>query len=517
MPGVSGINPEPEERMLECGQGNRQELEVAEKHCEARQHGFGMLTALIAVSLVSVIGLYLSLVATSQVRISDNHESQVRARAAAIAGLHHAGELLAALEFDELLAGPDGVYDSGAGYLASARKHSYRNPIPWSAARMLDLWNPAVTLAGIPDDGLIHSGHPAGAGTVLIPLSGILLTIPNHLGEGDLANGRYCVKVSDNNGDASELAYDPADNPFVDGDGEIILRSMGIARTLTENAGAGERKNSVVLYEGRFKRLSTFEFNAALVVQGSVVEPAAGAMFAGSQFNIQGGALNPGMAALDTLTGDGISPAAEIESRLSEEQRGRVEGAGLIPSIRDITAAVAAHPDKSLLLDAPASWKFIREEAPEFADGACSGSQSWIGSAPFPLGRYDPLLPQSSPLQDPRVTFVDGDLLIDGNVDGAGLLVVTGKLTIAGSFVFQGIILILGEGELECGGTSSISGAVYLAAISDASGVPVWGVPKLTVQGSTSVTHDPALVRMAVRLIPPVQRGFREITRIIDP
>ena len=115
------------------------------------------------------------------------------------------------------------------------------------------------------------------------------------------------------------------------------------------------------------------------------------------------------------------------------------------------------------------------------------------------------------------MTLVDGDLLIDGVVEGAGLLVVTGKMTISGAFVFRGIILILGAGELECGGASRISGAVYMAHIGASGGVSVWDVPKLTVRDDSRIVYDPNLVRIAVRLIPPLQKSFREITRIIDP
>ena len=39
---------------------------------------------------------------------------------------------------------------------------------------------------------------------------------------------RYFVKVTDNNGDASELEADPSDNPFFDGDGIITTADLSM-------------------------------------------------------------------------------------------------------------------------------------------------------------------------------------------------------------------------------------------------------------------------------------------------
>ena len=63
---------------------------------------------------------------------------------------------------------------------------------------------------------------------------------------------------------------------------------------------------------------------------------------------------------------------------------------------------------------------------------------------------------------DPKFTFIDGDATL---TEGAGLLVVTGKLTSDGNVGFKGIVLVLGEGEFERNGTgnSDLLGAVVIA------------------------------------------------------
>ena len=87
----------------------------------------------------------------------------------------------------------------------------------------------------------------------------------------------------------------------------------------------------------------------------------------------------------------------------------------------------------------------------------------------------------SSP--DGVFTFIDGDLTLGpGNPTGQGTLIVTGKLTLDGNFNFNGVIMVLGEGEVyrSGGGTGNILGAMFVAKFSktgldsDVFGAPVF-------------------------------------------
>ena len=62
----------------------------------------------------------------------------------------------------------------------------------------------------------------------------------------------------------------------------------------------------------------------------------------------------------------------------------------------------------------------------------------------------------------PKFTFVDGNADLDG---GAGLLIVTGTLTMHGNPTFKGVILVLGEGAIyrDGGGSGNIWGSIYVA------------------------------------------------------
>ena len=469
------------------------------------EKGAALLIALIVLSLFSLLGLYMAFNATTGLRISDNHESRFQATCAAQSGLNHARVLLQGLIFNELLRGPDGTYDESPAYLEQARSYGYRNPVPLTTARSLNPADPAGDLSGIPDDGVINTGFYAGtAGTALIPLTGISLSAPGP-SDAETTTSRYFVKVSDNNGEISELAGDPDDNPFVDGDGIVIVRSMGVAKTLSEPVGSIWRRNSVVVFEGRFKRLSTFDLGPALVAQG----PQVVAAFGGT-YEISGG-LFPGIGVIDTNPGDAVLPSQSIRDAAGEGPN--ITGGGLpSPSIQDLTGWVSDDGDRSLLLDPRYVWDFISERAPGISDDVYEGNQNWVdGSAPY-AGNYDIAKPANAPGQDPRIITVKGDLNVTGSFSGAGLLIVTGEFSYNGPFSFSGLIVVAGSGQLIAAGSGTgIAGGMFLARVTGTGEEIAFGTPGLSISGESRITADRDAVRMALALIPPSQISFREI------
>ncbi|HEX3558559.1 MAG TPA: hypothetical protein VHU19_05120 [Pyrinomonadaceae bacterium] len=80
------------------------------------------------------------------------------------------------------------------------------------------------------------------------------------------------------------------------------------------------------------------------------------------------------------------------------------------------------------------------------------------------MGRYYTSAPADlGTSASPKFTFIDGDASLS---DGAGLLVVTGTLTMGGNASFSGIILVLGDGGTMTrngGGNGDILGAIVVA------------------------------------------------------
>lgn len=471
------------------------------------EDGIAVLIALITLSIFSLIGLYMTLNATTDVRISDNYESHVQASYAALSGLNHARALLRGLDFSSLLKGPDGIYNSSPGYMAEVRTLAFRNPVSWAMGRSLNIVDPAGDVSGVPDDGII-----CAADTALIPPTGVAQTVPNPYGPGTVTTSRYFVKASDNNGEVSELAGDPSDNPFIDGDGILVVRSMGVAQTIRETVGAAVRRNSVAVFEARYKHRKTFELPAPLVIEGNNVN----VTFNGNAFCISGGA-SPGIGTIDTMTGDSTHPDQVI--RAAAAGKGSITGGGLPnPSIQDITNSVSLHPEKALLLDPNYLWNFLINVVPHAADYVYNGDQHWSGGGAPYIGVFDPTKPISDPTQDPKITLVNGDLDVSGSLGGGGLLVVRGNLSCSGTFSYNGLVLAIGAGNVNLGDSNhEITGGMFVVNLTDAGGGPSLGTPTFSISGNSKITANPNAIQMAIGLLPPAQLSFREITSTIDP
>jgi hypothetical protein len=377
---------------------------------------------------------------------------------------------------------------------------------PWTA-QTLNLFDPELDAATIPDEGLINTGfHEGACGTILIPVTGIALFAPNPYGSGTIVTSRYFVKVTDNNGDPSEIAGDPEDHPFIDGDGIVIIRSMGVSKTIAESTGTVSRRNSIAVFESRFKRLSTWNIGPALVVLGDSVDAALG-----SAFQISGGA-SPGIGVIDTEPANAIFPDLIIRSAAG--RGGNITGGDLPnPSVCDITGQVGANGDQSLLLDPAYLWDFIYHQAPRVADNYFNNPQDWQdGNAPY-LGAYDASKALNATGQDPKITVVNGDLQITGNVSGGGLLIVTGGFSYSDSFSFNGLVLVIGSGSLTTDGSGQgIDGGIVVANLQNAGGTMAFGVPAISLGGNGRLSSNRNAVQMAIGLIPASQISFREIS-----
>jgi len=136
------------------------------------------------------------------------------------------------------------------------------------------------------------------------------------------------------------------------------------------------------------------------------------------------------------------------------------------------------------------------DNTPSFLKDVASAREFLCGSegmkqAAINQGRYFPTaaeaiaskagLGASNP--DGVYTFIDGDLTLGpGSPTGQGTLIVTGKLTLNGNFQWNGVIMVLGSGEVyrSGGGHGDIFGAMFVAkfptsgADTDQFGAPVF-------------------------------------------
>ena len=117
---------------------------------------------------------------------------------------------------------------------------------------------------------------------------------------------------------------------------------------------------------------------------------------------------------------------------------------------------------------------------------------------------------------DGVLTFVDGDLVLGpGNPTGQGTLIVTGKLTLDGNFNFNGVIMVLGAGEVHRSGAGhgNIYGAMFIAKF-DKTGAStdVFQAPTFdtTGGGSANIQYSSDAVDMAKAVGGHAVKGVRE-------
>jgi hypothetical protein len=145
-------------------------------------------------------------------------------------------------------------------------------------------------------------------------------------------------------------------------------------------------------------------------------------------------------------------------------------------------------------------WLQTADEARKFV----YGEQGLMSSA-VSQQRYFTTKPDVSDMsKSGQITFVDGDVDLGAGDQGAGLLVVTGKLTTHGNTSFKGVIFVLGEGVVERsgGGNGTIAGGIVVARFDKTSGD--FEAPTFTTNGggNSLLQYDSKAVAEAMSAIP---------------
>lgn len=104
----------------------------------------------------------------------------------------------------------------------------------------------------------------------------------------------------------------------------------------------------------------------------------------------------------------------------------------------------------------------------------------------------------------PQIIYVNGNLTLTGNTTGYGILAVTGTLNIKGTINWNGLILVIGQGNFQTSGTPSYNGAVVVANTLNALGQPLTTLGPATFQvnggGNGGVQYSSGCVAQATTL-----------------
>ena len=182
---------------------------------------------------------------------------------------------------------------------------------------------------------------------------------------------------------------------------------------------------------------------------------------------------------------DQINDAAAIPSGRTGDYLGTAPtwptGVAAIPSVVDMGSD--AHGTNQLSnFSTPAQLNALAASIANGADATYTCSINGItngGATSACSGSY-------GTTANPQITYVNGDLTLGG---GAGVLVVTGNLTISGGMQFNGLILVIGQGSvlINGGGAGAIYGSMFVAntnaATSPFTQLATLGSPQFTWHG----------------------------------
>jgi len=143
----------------------------------------------------------------------------------------------------------------------------------------------------------------------------------------------------------------------------------------------------------------------------------------------------------------------------------------------------------------------------------------------IPIQRVDPAVTLSSgiysgtnlrlgrPGTDRRVpTFADGDLVVSGNSEGQGFLIVNGDLTVSGSFRYDGVILV--NGRLRFKGFSVGSGAGISIRGAIISHPEKGGAPSVFEGKKVRIRYYSGIVAAQYRSLRHARLSYRPLTRL---
>lgn len=464
-----------------------------------KERGSVLILALVLTMMLMTLGLGLTLASLADFSMSQEFESHERALFNAEAGLAAVQRSMRGQELSIALAAQTytPVYvDSGPTY--------YRDPVTFREARSVDYNHPPYPINGVQIAGLLTPGEGVPVG-----------------------DGRYIARISDND--------DGDDDYLTDLDGDFFIRVAGIhpgpPQQLVRNGSAIQ--NAVAMIEAHFERDWSFDINSPFTIYGPTVNPSRNSLFDGNSFNIDGwdhsgmsyeeiirGHPHPAgeeadQAAISILNddvsgGDGAGAVDDVYNELTRNQKDNLEGATDVyadASIRDDTDAVrnSSNDDATNLFNPYFLATFIARI-------------SAAADVVYPDGTHiDDGRPMGTP-EEPLIVVAEGDLTLSGSGSGTGLLVVKGRLEYNGAYNWDGLIMVVGEGNVDFGGANkSVVGGLFVSnLVDDGTGKSTYGIPSVTLGGNSNFFFKGDSIRMAMSLLPFKMVGWREITPEIN-
>jgi hypothetical protein len=444
-----------------------------------REHGAALLIAIFALLLVSVVAIALIVSSGTDTALARNYRTSTNSYYAALAGMEEArGRLLPTnSNYIPLPANPMPL--TQVVYII--------NPLPGETVAPDATSNPATypDLQYNQEFGVDVSTRIVTRYTSVSPVAGFpgpayKWVRINAVTEKSMGNGTAGVDVN-NDGDKdpfTPLFYDPENRTVTNvmapglvetpNPSPTALQALEITAYAVLPSGGQKMLQYIVRPDVLFPGLNTQSFPAAVTLAGNNVT------FTGpgtNSFSVLGqdqcGGAAPPVFAIGYTSNAGGSGSSRSNIIAGATPPGSYQGLPIAnpgpPPV--MSNAPATIDDISLWINpnwmSPSGLDAVVQDITTSADAVITG--------PTTPGSFPPGMSPTHPM----TIVVNGDLDMNGwRNTGYGLLVVTGTLHYDPDATWEGVVLVIGQGNFVStrGGTGGIDGAVFIAKTRDASG-----------------------------------------------
>lgn len=338
-----------------------------------------------------------------------------------------------------------------------------------------------------------------GSGTVTaitIVSSGNNYTAPTVSFSGGSGSGVVAVATVGVDNTLTSIAIDVAGSGYISDPTVTISGGGGTGATATARIGRGANYGKIYLLTS----LAQTRSGARAMTQAEVASPVLGwnstgaltldgpnpsisSLPSSANFIVNGNDSNscsetaePTHPAVGTYDDPNANPpTTSTQSVTNTITAGNIEshytGTGSTPSVQNVYDGLGdtlgTPTGLKALIDAvrDAPGAHVYGESPTSIElGSCGCATK---SYTDPLGQVSNIPIYNSTNITAVTDYVDGDLTLDGNNEGYGILVVTGTLTMKGNFKWNGVVLVIGDGiaNFSGGGAGKVNGTLLVSKI----------------------------------------------------
>ncbi len=291
--------------------------------------------------------------------------------------------------------------------------------------------------------------------------------------------GTYSVSVANNTTAYQGIPADP--DPATDTDNRVWVTAVGTFRDATRTIRALVEVNTLLSPPAAIDALNGFD-----TIDPSEFD------FDGNSFQVTGndtaspqtaGACGTPGGSKKGIAVESAPALAELNSEIAPNQEDNITGTGgdksvgieTLPTLAQIQALEAA-----LIPQATVTW---------------SGSTNITSDVGSPT--------------NPVIAYADDHLDLEGNGNGYGILIVERRLRVRGTFKWEGLILLIGQGEFEIEGNAEVYGAIMAANTGAYSGNS--GETRVKVKGNATVAYSSQALCRASRVMPTTVLAWQQL------